>query len=221
MSARLALGAAAALAGLAALRARQGSRSTQSGVRFQRASNERIYQAMREKDDGFIGVEVFKVEPGKESEVLQSIRLIDLWLMDEAAAVHTRTGDKFVEKLTKALIGGIDEGIEYFSRLSFPIQVYRGLRYSGGGEPRLVDPGVCWTPDLWVSKRFADGIHFASSRGDTGRILTAVLSNPEDVDWAHTLALYVPYSASSFTDDIEWQIRPLTSLHVRDVRVLS
>ena len=56
---------------------------------------------------------------------------------------------------------------------------------------------------------------------DTGRILTAVLSNPEDVDWAHTLALYVPYSASSFTDDIEWQIRPLTSLHVRDVRVLS
>lgn len=73
MSARLALGAVAALAGLSALRARQGGRSAQSGVRFQRASNERIHQAMREKNDGFIGLEVFKVEPGKEPEALQSI----------------------------------------------------------------------------------------------------------------------------------------------------
>jgi len=221
VSAHLALGAVAALAGLAALRARQGGRSAQSSVRFQRASNEQIYQAMLENDNDFIGVEVFKVEPGREPEAIQSIRLIDLWLLDEAAAPYTRTGDKFVEKLTKAWIGGLDEGIEYFSRLSFPIQVYRGLRYSGGGEPRLVDPGMCWTPDLAISKRFADGSHFASSKGDTGRILTGVLSKPEDVDWAHTLALYVPYTASSFSDEIERQIRPITSLHVRDTRVLQ
>ena len=219
MSAYLALGAAAALAGLAALRARQGSRSDAIGVRFQRRSNERIHHAMRNDDDDLIAVEVFKVEPGKKPESIKKIKLIDLF--DDAVAGYTQTGVDFDQHSTNDWITGLDDGIKYFSRLSFPLQVYRGLRYSGGGEPNLGEPGASWTPDREIAERFADGTHFAASKGDTGSVLTAILPTPECVDWASTLGLYVAYSAfTPLDDEVERQIRPITSLHLRQVQVL-
>lgn len=219
MSAHLALGAAAALAGIAALRRRRGSQGSTIGVRFQRRSNERIHHAMRNDDDDFIAVEVFKVEPGKKPESIKKIKLIDLF--DDAVAGYTQTGVDFDQHSTDDWITGLDESIKYFSRLSFPLQVFRGLRYNGDNGPNLAVPGPSWTPDRKIAERFADGSHFAASTGDTGNVLTAILPTPECVDWAHTLGLYVAYSAFTPSDDeVERQIRPITSLHLRQVRVL-
>lgn len=219
MSAHLALGAAAALAGIAALRRRRGSQGGTIGVRFQRRSSESIYHAMRNDDDDFIAVEVFKVEPGKKTESIKKIKLIHLF--DDAVAGYTQTGVDFDQHSTDDWITGLDEGIKYFSRLSFPLQVFRGLRYNGDAEPNLADPGLSWTPDREIAERFAGGSHFAASKGDTGSVLTAILPTPECVDWAYTLGLYVAYSAfTPYDDEVERQIRPITSLHLRQVRVL-
>jgi hypothetical protein len=203
-----AIGALAALAGLAALRASSGSRSTQSGVRFERVSDEQIYQAMREGNEALVAVEVFTAEPGIAPKLIQRISLIELF--DETAVeAYVGMGDDFDPELASAWVLGFDSAIKYFSELSFPMRVYRGLRYTGGGEPRLVSPGVSWTPDRAVAESFADGSHFSSSDGDTGRVLTAVLPTPEDVDWAQTLALYVAFTAFMMESEVERQIRPL------------
>ena len=220
MSARLALGAAAVLAGLAALRARQGSRSVKSGVRFERVSDERIYQAMREGDGRLVAVEVFTVEPGAEPRLIRRIPLIEL--LDEAVEPYAVMGDGFDPEFASAWVFGFDSAIKYFSGLSFPMQVYRGLRYRSDGEPRLVSPGVSWTPDRAVAESFADGSHFSSSGGDTGRVLTAVLPTPEDVDWTQTLALYVVFTSFMFESEVERQIRVLDDRKgLRQIRVLQ
>ena len=212
-------GALAALAGLAALRAGSGSRSTQSGVRFERVSDEQIYQAMREGNEALVAVEVFTVEPGAAPRLIRRIPLIEL--LDEAVEPYAVIGDGFDPELASAWVFGFDSAIKYFSELSFPMQVYRGLRYRGGGEPRLVSPGVSWTPDRAVAESFADGSHFSSSDGDTGRVLTAVLPTPEDVDWTQTLALYVPFTAFMFENEVERQIRVLDDRKgLRRVRAL-
>jgi hypothetical protein len=220
MSARLALGATAVLAGLAALRARQGSRSVKSGVRFERVSDERIYQAMLEGDGRLVAVEVFAVGPGVLPKPIQRISLIELF--DENVDAYVGMEDDFDPELASAWISGFDGAIKYFSGLSFPMRVYRGLRYTGDGEPRLVGPGLSWTPDRAVAESFADGSHFSSSGGDTGRVLTAVLPTPEDVDWAQTLALYVAFTEFVMESEVERQIRPLDdSKSLRQIRVLQ
>jgi hypothetical protein len=221
MSAHLALGAAAVLAGLAALRARQGSRSVKSGVRFERVSDERIYQAMREGDGRLVAVEVFAVGPGVPPKLIQRISLIELF--DETAVdAYVGMEDDFDPKLASAWISGFDGAIKYFSGLSFPMRVYRGLRYTGDEEPRLVGPGLSWTPDRAVAESFANGSHFSSANGDTGRVLTAVLPTPEDVDWAQTLALYVAFTEFVLESEVERQIRPLDdSKSLRQIRVLQ
>jgi len=221
MSAHLAVGAAAALAGLAALRARQGSRSVKNGVRFKRVSDERIYQAMREGDEALVVVEVFVVDPDAPPRLIQSISLIQLF--DEVAVdAYVGMRDNFDLQSASAWVSGFGDAIKYFSGLSFPMQVYRGLRYTGGGELLLVNPGLSWTPDRAVAESFANGSHFSSSSGDTGRVLTAVLPTPEDVDWAQTLALYVPFTAFAMESEVERQIRPLDDRqNLRQVRVLQ
>jgi hypothetical protein len=202
-----AIGALAALAGLAALRASSGSRSTQSGVRFERVSDEQIYQAMREGNKALVAVEVFTVEPGVAPKLIRRIHLIDLF--DESVEPYVGMGDDFDPELASAWVFGFDSAIKYFSELSFPVRVYRGLRYMRGKELRVVSPGLSWTPDRSIAESFADGSHFLSSFGDTGRVLTAVLPTPEDVDWAQTLALYVAFTAFMMESEVERQIRPL------------
>lgn len=205
MSANLAIGITAALASLAALNTRIGSRSQKIGVRFQRARRELIYQAMRDEDDDFIGVEVFSIDNDGKSELIKKIPL--WWLFDEALGAYTGVGNDFERESASEWISGLDEAIEYFSKQTFPMRIYRGLRYKGRERPRIENPGISWTPDVKIAESFADGYHAASSRGDTGHILTAIIPGPKNVDWASTLSLYVSYTA--FTPgEAERQIRP-------------
>lgn len=220
MSAPLTLGAAAALAGLAALSRRGGSRSAEgrSTVHLERRSTRDIHRAMKAEDEDFVAVEVFEVGPDGGTHQIQGLRLF--YLFDENVEYYATMGDEFDADTVDEWLGFIDEAIDYFNGRHFPMRVYRGLRYSGASRPRLEHPGESWTPEIRVAQSFADGHHVAASGGDVGHILTARLMSPSDVDWEATLALYIAFTAvSPGPGQAEHQIRPTDEDVLQDVEV--
>ena len=86
---------------------------------------------------------------------------------------------------------------DFFTGLSFPLTVYRGLSLAEGDQPRLRDPGWHWTPDRAIAESFAAGTHHASTKGPNRQpiLLRAVIESYNDVDWRESIQNYFRFSS--------------------------
>lgn len=122
------------------------------------------------------------------------------------------------------LRGDLVDIADYFSDLSFPLAVYRGILVPVGGVVR--PQGESWTTNRTIAEMFATGSHDASEAthaglGGRGRsvLLTGTIASPASVDWRQTLALFRGYSLGVLGDDrqAEEEIRIRAGSRVQDV----
>jgi len=228
----LALGSVAALAAAGVASRRRGSRSTETPlvVPVSLAALEKIYLSWRDgsgayEDDAC----VFRVAG---VSILPFGEFVDVsvdhctWceLFDVGAARQNRvelwelTRDE-KEELSSRLYRALVETATFCNTLSFPLPVYRGLRWGphdshgrpGLQEPeiRLQKPGKAWTPNRTIAQSFASGQHNASDDAIWGKkcteaVLQGVIETPGDVDWVNTLAGYLQYTFA-FAPEYGWR----------------
>ncbi len=90
---------------------------------------------------------------------------------------------------------------DYFSRLRFPLRVYRGMNVLGPHHEG--SHGFHWTVNRRIAENFATGEHESGAWGETRTpvLLTGIIERPEDVNWHRTLTDYLVYTAGSLGQD--------------------
>jgi hypothetical protein len=231
MSARYALGAVAALAGLAALGRRGG--------------------ANHASFTGHLQVEVHPIPNWMTVRDLMNVRDPIVMIRSPDGQEATINGwdlsshhETFVKEWERDGRGNILKGEALRARLQrfadwvqyhpWPMPLWRGLRLlAASPPPGPVDSaenlGTHWTTHPGIAWRFAAGVHSAASRRGNfhpsihGRIYRALLTNLDDVDWRQTMYLWARYTSrevgESWRPEVEEQVLVKNPAGLQDVHI--
>jgi len=228
MSIHLALAAAGLLAGAAHIR--KGSRSKESDVQVKISSPEEFLRVLDKGDRKTPLMKIFI-----NDKIDSTVPYAESLMYKKDKEVPEKLYEHYIEKFqgyidTYSHRHGVDKGKmmalekilsdfmfakEYIEKLTFPLQVYRGIRVT---DLLHVDEdtgsiGEHWTSNREIAEQFAKGTHFAATRlGEPayGIVFEGVIKDPKDVDWPSVIELYIMYSANPFsvppTKSVEMQI---------------
>jgi hypothetical protein len=133
------------------------------------------------------------------------------------------------EQAADIVFHGMEAAASFFSALSFPLRVYRGVRvpaFLGLSDADVLErSGEHWTPTLEIGKAFASGLHHqAHWRHDHARpvLIKGCIQRAADVDWKSSGALYLRWSAPTINGPRGPLYREdeLRSSRVRDLSIL-
>ena len=217
MSSKLAIGAVAALAGLAALTRRGSRNGAPVEVLLTPMGHLKSYLEMREDNaPGWRESVVASIQVGDESHPITLDAVCSL------VACDPRFYDEVHDRLQMAA--------DFIEGLDFPLEVYRGVAVRGRDRLNLASPGLNWTPEEQIARRFALDQHWASdgTPGDPGvhsRVLMRSQVHADEVDWPMTFLHYVAYSTLFGDDDGEAEEQvvlrsdPRSRVHVQDLKL--
>jgi len=219
MSSVLAIGAAAALAAAAHLRARAAGRAGSRVVaNVGTISDEDLRSQLHE---GVSDREIVLLWPTDDSGwvyTLQDLKDSETWFDD----VEPELVFQHLRQLVR-------EAGDFFNGIRFPLRLYRGLLVRGGRGHIRPDLGRHWSIDPAVAREFALGEHEGSGHqrieSDRPFVASMILDDPRHIDWWASVVNFIQYTAGRGVDPglIERQVvlRPHrdTKEIGRDVRV--
>lgn len=216
----LVIGAAAALAASAHLRARAAGRAGSRGLlNVGVISDERLQEQLFSGVDDDEIVLVWTVDGSDITYTLADLKEYESWL-DE--------GDLSREEVFRHARQRTREADAFFNQIEFPVRIYRGLIAK---DPESIRPslGRYWSIDPAVARHFALGDHegFDGRKVPSGKhfAISMILDDPNKIDWLTTFNNFFRYTAGQGTDPslVERQIvlRPHkeTKEIGRDIRV--
>jgi hypothetical protein len=233
MSARLAIGAVGALAGLAALGSRRGSRQRRVGWSIDHVADLSAYASWRQiVDEGVVLVAGYASYAGgiREFEIaaddwgLEQFReFASTWIWDEIHAGGTEAS--YLARLQ----GQLEDFRAWLEALRYPLTVYRGIRLGAHDDLQLgVDDDAevyhdHWSTSLPVARGFASGAHRDASSGRVGVVLSGVVELPDVGDIGHTLGDFLRFTAgfdAPGPDDQvavrgQWEIGPVNEKTIK------
>jgi hypothetical protein len=133
------------------------------------------------------------------------------------------------ERAADIVFTGLEAAATFFSSLSFPLRVYRGVRVPPfldlSDAEVLARAGEHWTPTLEIGKAFASGLHHqARWRHERARpvLMSGCIRRAEDVDWRKSGLVYLRWSAPTISGPRGPLYREdeLRSSQVQDLSVL-
>lgn len=217
MSVRAALLAAGALAGAAALTRRGSRNGAPVEVLLTPVGHLKSYLEMRaDRVEGGANAVVASIQVGDETHPITLDAVCSL------VACDPRFYDEVHDRLQMAA--------DFIEGLDFPLEVYRGVAVRGRDRLNLASPGLNWTPEEQIARRFALDQHWASdgTPGDSSvhsRVLMRAQVHLDEVDWPMTFLHYVTYSTLFGDDEGEAEEQvvlrsdPRSRVHVQDLKL--